>query len=85
MKSTLAATALIVLATAASAEGPGKAISGAFKGGPNSAHGASYGAVNKSINDSIRETGSYTSVHSGTTYTKPGAGNRVSNGKGTRD
>ncbi len=85
MKLFVVAAAFAALATTASAEGPGQAISGAFKGGPNSAHGASYGAVNKAINEAIRTTGSYTSFHSGETYTKPGAGNRLSNGKGTRD
>ena len=74
----------LLVATATSAEGSGKDISGAFKRGPNAAHGASYGAVNKTINESIRETGSYTSLHSGTEYTKPGAGNCVSNGIRTR-
>jgi hypothetical protein len=59
-------------------------VSQAFKGGPNSAHGASYGAVNSGINAEIRENGSYTSVHSGNTYDKPGAGNRIGNGIGNR-
>ncbi len=85
MKLALATTALMTLTSAAMAEGPGSAISEAFKGGPNSAHGVSYGAVNKDINQQIRETGSYTSVHTQTEYSKPGAGNRVSNGVGTRD
>ncbi len=85
MKLFVAATAFAALATAASAEGPGQTISGTFKGGKNSAHGMSYGEVNKGINEAIRTTGSYTSFHSGQTYTKPGAGNRLSNGKGTRD
>lgn len=85
MKTLLTAAALVSLATAASAGDTGKTISDTFKGGKNSAHGQSYGSVNKAINESIRTTGSYTSFHSGTTYTKPGAGNRLSKGKGTRD
>lgn len=85
MKTLIITAAFAAFATAASAEGPGKVISDTFKGGPNSAHGQSYGSVNKAINESIRTTGSYTSFHSGETYTKPGAGNRLSNGKGTRD
>lgn len=67
----------VLLATPALADNTfGKTISDTFKGGPNSAHGMSYGKINKMINDTIRETGSYTSVHTGTEYTKPGAGNR---------
>lgn len=85
MKTLITAAAFAALATAASAGETGKTISGTFKGGPNSAHGQSYGSVNKAINESIRTTGEYTSFHSGETYTKPGAGNRLSNGKGTRD
>ena len=79
MKTSLLALAVCALATTAYA---GEST---FKGGKNSAHGQTYGSVNKAINESIRNTGSYTSVHSGTTYTKPGAGNRLSNGKGTRE
>ena len=74
--SIIAATLTLAAAPAMASGDWGQAVSGAFKGGPNSAHGASYGAVNKMINDSIRTTGSYTSVHSGKVYTKPGAGNR---------
>lgn len=73
------------IATASSADDTRKTISGTFKGGKNSAHGQSYECVNKAINEAIRTDGSYTSVHSGTTYTKPGAGGRLSNGKGTRN
>lgn len=85
MKLVLASAALMAMCMPAFAGGTGSTISETFKGGPNSAHGQSYGSVNKAINEAIRETGSYTSVHSGVTYTKPGAGNRLSNGKGTRD
>ena len=85
MKTSLLALAVCALATTAYAGETGETISSTFKGGKNSAHGQTYGSVNKAINESIRNTGSYTSVHSGTTYTKPGAGNRLSNGKGTRE
>ena len=79
-----AALAVSTSAFAGDSKGIGQAVSGAFKGGPNSAHGASYGAVNSSINKAIRDNGSYTSVHSGKVTTKPGAGNRIGNGVGNR-
>jgi len=77
IKTTAIAATLALFAAPAMADSSwAQAKAGAFKGGPNSAHGAPYGAVNKAINESIRTTGSYTSVHTGTVYTKPGAGNR---------
>lgn len=82
----VAAAAMTTLGTAALANnGIGQTVSGTFKGGPNSAHGQSYGSVNKAVNEAIRENGSYTSVHSGKTYEKPGAGNRIGNGAGNRN
>ncbi len=86
LKPILTAAAFVAFGTAASANnGIGETVSGTFKGGPNSAHGQSYGSVNKAVNEAIRENGSYTSVHSGKTYDKPGAGNRLGNGAGNRN
>lgn len=77
MKIAVVTAAFALAGAAAQADSTwAKAKSDTFKGGPNSAHGVSYGTINKLINDTIRTEGSYTSVHSGTEYTKPGAGNR---------